>query len=50
MVANHFYESTPILKDEKKERMVARLALVETAARILKSGLNLLGIQAPEKI
>jgi len=50
MVANHFYESTPILKDENTERMNARLSLVETVARILKSGLNLLGIRSPEKI
>ncbi len=51
MTANHFYESTPmILKDEDVERMDARLMLIETTARILKSGLNLLGIQAPEKI
>ena len=50
MTTNHFYESTPILKDENVSRRDARLVLVETTARILKSGLGLLGIQAPEKI
>jgi arginyl-tRNA synthetase len=49
-LANKFYETTPILKDENIDRRNARLVLVATAARILKSGLNLLGIQAPEKI
>jgi arginyl-tRNA synthetase len=49
-LTNKFYETTPILKDDNVSRRDARLALVETCARILKSGLNLLGIQAPEKI
>jgi arginyl-tRNA synthetase len=49
-LANKFYEITPILKDENAERLRARLILVETAAQILKSGLELLGIAAPEKI
>jgi arginyl-tRNA synthetase len=47
---NSYYESTPILKDKNKERKEARLALIASAARILKSGLELLGISAPEKI
>jgi arginyl-tRNA synthetase len=50
MVANHFYESTPILKDGDKERMANRLQLVETTAWVLRAGLHLLGIQAPERI
>jgi arginyl-tRNA synthetase len=49
-IANQFYESTFILKDENESRRDARLVLVEVTARILKSGLSLLGIQAPEKI
>ncbi len=48
--ANKFYETTPILKDENASRKQARLALVAVAARTIKSGLELLGIQAPEKI
>lgn len=49
-VANKFYETTPILKDEDVARRDMRLALVEVAARTISSGLNLLGIKTPEKI
>lgn len=48
--ANSFYESTPILRDKDRERRNARLALVAAASGILKRGLGLLGISAPEKI
>jgi arginyl-tRNA synthetase len=50
VVANKFYETTPILKDENVARRDARLALTEVAARTLASGLGLLGIAALEKI
>jgi arginyl-tRNA synthetase len=50
VAANKFYETTPILKDDNARRRVARLALVEVAARTIKAGLALLGIEAPEKI
>jgi arginyl-tRNA synthetase len=49
-IANKFYETTPILKDDDAARRDARLALIATAARVLKNGLGLLGIEAPEKI
>jgi arginyl-tRNA synthetase len=49
-LANRFYETTPVLKEENETRRAARLVLIETAARILQTGLNLLGIQAPERI
>ncbi|MBI4085811.1 MAG: arginine--tRNA ligase [Candidatus Liptonbacteria bacterium] len=49
-LANRYYESTPILKDKDKARRNARLVLVSTASAVLKSGLGLLGIKAPEKI
>lgn len=49
-VANKFYETTPILKDDNEPRIHARLALIETAARVLRLGLGLFGIQTPEKI
>ena len=49
-VANKFYETTPILKDEHGERVAARLALVATAAQVLQTGLGLLGIGTLEKI
>ncbi|MEK7547100.1 MAG: arginine--tRNA ligase [Patescibacteria group bacterium] len=49
-LANKYYESTPILKDENAPRRNARLVLIDSAASIMKSGLGLLGIKAPEKI
>jgi arginyl-tRNA synthetase len=50
VAANKFYETTPILKDEHTGRRNARLALVDVAARTLRTGLEILGIQTPEKI
>lgn len=47
---NSFYESTPILKDKDEKRKSARLALIAAAAEVMKTGLGLLGISAPEKI
>jgi len=49
-LANRFYETVPVLKDENTSRRAARLALVETTASILKTGLGLLGIKVLEKI
>jgi len=49
-LANKFYETTPILKDENEKRRNARLMLVCAAARTIKEGLKLLGIQALEKL
>ncbi len=48
--ANKFYESTPILIDKDAARRNARLVLVDSASAIMKTGLGLLGIKAPEKI
>ncbi len=44
-----FYESCPILKSDEPARS-SRLALSDLTARILKKGLELLGIQVPEKM
>jgi arginyl-tRNA synthetase len=49
-LANKFYETTPILKDDNASRRAARLVLIAKVAEILKSGLELLGIVALEKI
>ncbi len=49
-IANRYYESTPILKDENENRRNARLLLVATIADVLKWGLGLLGIRVLEKI
>ncbi len=44
-----FYENCPILKSEGEERN-DRLALCELAGRVLKEGLNILGIETTEKM
>jgi arginyl-tRNA synthetase len=49
-IANHHYESTPILKDENENRRNARLLLIATVADVLKRGLGLLGIKTLDKI
>jgi arginyl-tRNA synthetase len=49
-LASQFYETVPVLKDKNSPRLAARLALVETTAAILKTGLGLLGIEVLEKI
>jgi arginyl-tRNA synthetase len=50
VLANRFYETTPVLKEENDGRRGALLALVSVAASILGKGLGLLGIRTPEEI
>jgi arginyl-tRNA synthetase len=44
-----FYEACPVLKSEEPARS-SRLALCGLSARVLKRGLDLLGIQVPERM
>ena len=44
-----FYEACPVLKAEEPSRS-SRLALSDLTGRVLKTGLNLLGIAVPEKM
>ena len=44
-----FYEACPVLKSEEPARS-SRLALCELTGRVLQQGLDLLGIQVPEKM
>lgn len=46
---NEFYQVVPVLKANKVSRP-ARLALVMATAVVLKNALNLLGIEAPERM
>jgi arginyl-tRNA synthetase len=46
---NEFYQSIPVLKAKKGVRE-ARLALVFAVKTVLKNGLSLLGIEAPEEM
>ena len=49
-LGNQYYESVRILDDENLERRDARLMLIGAVAGTLTKGLNLLGIQVPERI
>ncbi|MBI4085260.1 MAG: arginine--tRNA ligase [Candidatus Liptonbacteria bacterium] len=49
-LANKYYESTPILTDKNVDRRNVRLMLINSVAVVIKNGLGLLGIKAPEKI
>src|SRR5207247_7076789 len=44
-----FYEACPVLKSEEPVRS-SRFALCDLTARVLKQGLDLLGIKVPEKM
>ena len=51
-LANHFhsfYEACPVLKSSEPAR-TSRLAICDLTARVLKQGLQLLGIRVPEKM
>ena len=47
---NQFYRDCPVLPEKNKKLRNARLALVDTTRIVLKNGLNLLGIAAPEEM
>jgi len=47
---NSFYHKQPVLKAKDKETKAQRLALVEATAQVLKNGLELLDIEAIEKM
>ena len=49
-LANRFYETTPVIKDDNAPRRNARLKLIETSASILKTGLGFLGINVLDRI
>jgi arginyl-tRNA synthetase len=44
-----FFEACPVLKAEPSER-ASRLSLCRLTARTLSTGLNLLGMEAPERM
>lgn len=46
---NEFYQSVPVLRAGREARL-ARLALVRATAQVLKNALELLGIEAPERM
>ena len=49
-LTNSFYESAPVLSEGNEKIRNARLALVNLTSSVLEKGLNILGIEAPERI
>jgi len=45
-----FYEHCPVLRADSDAQRLSRLALCDMTARVLESGLGLLGIHAPEQM
>ena len=50
IVFHAFYEACPVLKAESAESRASRLVLCDVTARVLRTGLNLLGIDVPERM
>lgn len=49
-IYNSFYAECPINKAETEEIKIARLALSKSVAEVMKKGLELLGIQSPDRM
>jgi len=47
---NQFYRDCPVLHEKNKKIRIGRLALVEATKAVLRNGLDLLGIVAPEEM
>jgi arginyl-tRNA synthetase len=47
---NKFYEAVPVLKAEDEAVLLSRLKLVEAVKHVIASGLDVLGIEAPERM
>ncbi len=47
---NEFYHACPVLQEENKDKQLARVLLINCARTVLKNGLALLGIAAPEEM
>ena len=47
---NHFYQDTPIFKEEDVAKRLLRLKLSRWVSLVLRSGMKLLGIEVPEKM
>jgi arginyl-tRNA synthetase len=47
---NEFYHKCPVIQEKDNAKQKARLLLVDCARQVIKSGLALLGITAPEEM
>lgn len=49
-LTNNFYAKHHVLEANTPEQRIARLQLIAAVAQVLKNGLNILGIEAPEQM
>ena len=49
-VFNQFYHDYSILNEPDEKKRTVRLALASNVAKIIKSGMSLLGIEVPERM
>ncbi len=49
-VFNQFYHDCPILGEQDADRRAMRLTIARNVAKIIKSGMSLLGIEVPERM
>ena len=47
---NQYYHDTPILKEENKDVLAARLSLIQSVASVLCKSMAILGIKLPERM
>ena len=47
---NHFYQETPIFKEEDEGKRLLRLKISRWVSLVLRGGMRLLGIEVPEKM
>jgi arginyl-tRNA synthetase len=47
---NHFYQNVPILREEDKNKLAMRLVLSQNVAKVIASGMGLLGIGVPHQM
>jgi arginyl-tRNA synthetase len=47
---NHFYQTTPVIKEEDEAKRNLRLAICVSTGNVIKSGLGMLGIEVPERM
>jgi arginyl-tRNA synthetase len=47
---NSFYQELPVLQEQNKELRSFRLQLISATAQVIKNGIGLLGIDAPEEM
>ncbi len=47
---NSFYQESPVIKEQNKDLKLFRMQLSDLTSRILKKGMNILGVEMPERM